>query len=49
MKSVSRLGSHLLNAIAEANAIAMVPDGEGLDAGEDVTAMIIDTERLNDA
>ena len=47
VKSVSRLGSHLLNAIADANAIAMVPDGEGLDTGQDVTAMIIDTERLN--
>ena len=47
VKSVARQGSHLLNAIAEANAIAMVPDGDGLDAGQEVTAMIIDTERLN--
>jgi molybdenum cofactor synthesis domain-containing protein len=47
VKRVSRLGSHLLNAIADANAIAIVPDGDGLDVGENVTAMIIDTERLN--
>jgi molybdopterin biosynthesis enzyme len=48
VKSVSRLGSHLLHAIADANAIAMVPDGDGLDAGQEVVAMIIDTEQLND-
>jgi len=47
VKSVSRLGSHLLHAIADANAIALVPDGEGLDTGQDVSVMIIDTERLN--
>jgi len=47
VKSVSRLGSHLLNAIADANAIALVPDGDGLDTGQEVAAMIIDTERLN--
>jgi molybdenum cofactor synthesis domain-containing protein len=45
--SVTRQGSHLLNAIAGANAIAMVPDGDGLESGQEVTAMIIDTERLN--
>jgi molybdopterin molybdotransferase len=47
VKNVSRLGSHLLHAIADANAIAMVPDGDGLSSGQEVTAMIIDTERLN--
>jgi molybdopterin molybdotransferase len=47
VKSVSRLGSHLLHAIADANAIAMVPDGDNLEIGEEVAAMIIDTERLN--
>jgi molybdenum cofactor synthesis domain-containing protein len=47
VKSVSRLGSHLLNAIADANAIAVVPDGDGLETGQEVAAMIIDTERLN--
>jgi molybdenum cofactor synthesis domain-containing protein len=47
VKSVSRLGSHLLHSVAAANAIAMVPDGDGLDTGQEVMAMIIDTERLN--
>jgi molybdenum cofactor synthesis domain-containing protein len=47
VKSVSRLGSHLLHAITDANAIAMVPDGDGLDVGDEVMAMILDPERLN--
>ena len=49
VKSVSRLGSHLLSAIADANAVALVPDGEGLATGQEVVAMIIDTQRLNGA
>ncbi|HEY5104998.1 MAG TPA: gephyrin-like molybdotransferase Glp [Acidimicrobiales bacterium] len=49
VKSVARQGSHLLNAIAAANAIAIVPDGEGLDTGEEVDVMIIDANQLNGA
>ena len=49
VKSVARQASHLLNAIANANAIAIVPDGEGLDTGQEVEAMIIDTNDLNGA
>ncbi len=49
VKSVSRLGSHLLHAIADANALAMVPDGEGLEPGEEVAAMIMDADQLNGA
>jgi molybdenum cofactor synthesis domain-containing protein len=48
VRRVSRLGSHLLHAVADANAIALVPDGDGLSAGEEVKAMIINTERLNE-
>lgn len=48
VKTASRLGSHLLHAIADANAIAMVPDGDGLNTGQEVVAMIIDNEQLND-
>jgi molybdenum cofactor synthesis domain-containing protein len=48
VRNVSRLGSHLLHAIADANAIAMVPDGDGLETGQEVVGMILDTERLND-
>ncbi len=44
---VARLGSHLLNAIAGANAIAMVPDGEGLGVGQEVMAMLLNDENLN--
>jgi molybdenum cofactor synthesis domain-containing protein len=47
VKEIARLGSHLLNAIAGANAIAMVPDGEGYEEGEEVMAMILNTENLN--
>jgi molybdopterin molybdotransferase len=47
VKSICRLGSHLLSAIADANAIALVPDGDGLVTGQGVEAMIIDFDRLN--
>jgi len=47
VRSVSPLGSHLLHSMADANAIAMVPDGDGLVAGQEVAVMIVDTERLN--
>ncbi len=42
--SASRQGSHLLSAVADANAIAMVPDGEGLHTGDLVCVMILDSE-----
>jgi molybdopterin biosynthesis enzyme len=47
--SDARRGSHLLNAVAHANALAMVPDGEGLEAGQEVRAMILSPDQLNDA
>jgi molybdenum cofactor synthesis domain-containing protein len=40
------LGSHLLNAVTGANAIAMVPDGDGLDVGETVQGLILGPELL---
>ncbi len=43
---VVRGGSHLLSAIADANVIAIVPDGDGLDIGHIVPAMILDEDRL---
>lgn len=42
----ARHGSHLLNAIAGSNAIAMLADGDGLDAGDVVPIMILDSSRL---
>ena len=41
-----REGSHLLHAVARANAIAIVPDGEGLEPGETVRAVLLDPGRL---
>lgn len=43
----ARLGSHLLSAIAGSNAIAMVPDGDGLAQGEEVMAMLLHVENVN--
>jgi molybdopterin biosynthesis enzyme len=40
--SSSRHGSHLLSAVAEANALALVPDGDGLDIGDVVQVMVLD-------
>jgi molybdenum cofactor synthesis domain-containing protein len=46
---VMRQGSHLVSAIAGANAIAMVPDGEGLDRGQNVQTMMLDFDRFTSA
>lgn len=42
----SRQGSHLLSAISGANALALLPDGEGLVVGDEVRTMILDLELL---
>ncbi len=44
--SATRQGSHLLAAVAGANALAHLPDGDGLSAGDDVRVMILDPDRL---
>jgi molybdopterin molybdotransferase len=41
IESASRQGSHLLSAVAGANALAMVPDGDGLEAGDIVRAILL--------
>jgi molybdopterin biosynthesis enzyme len=38
--------SHLLRAMAGANALALVPDGDGIAAGEDVDVLLIDPEEM---
>jgi molybdopterin molybdotransferase len=43
-QSSARRGSHLLNAVADANAIALVPDGPGFEVGEIVRAVVLDPE-----
>ena len=44
--SASRQGSHLLSAVAGANALAVVGDGEGLAAGDEVAVMVLDPDAL---
>ncbi|HVB93068.1 MAG TPA: gephyrin-like molybdotransferase Glp [Acidimicrobiales bacterium] len=38
--------SHQLRAMADANALAVLPDGEGVDAGGQVEVLLTDPERL---
>jgi molybdopterin biosynthesis enzyme len=40
------MGSHLLSAVTGANALAVVPDGEGLDVGQTVQGFILGPEPL---
>ena len=42
-----RHGSHLLSAVAEANALAIVPEGDGLAAGDVVRALILNADQLS--
>jgi molybdenum cofactor synthesis domain-containing protein len=42
--SAPRQGSHLLSAVADANAIAMIPDGDGLVRGDLARAMILNSD-----
>jgi molybdopterin biosynthesis enzyme len=44
IESASRHGSHLLSAVASANALAMVPDGDGPEPGDTVRAMLLTDE-----
>jgi molybdenum cofactor synthesis domain-containing protein len=39
-------GSHMLRTMAEANALALLPDGEGVPAGGRVEMLLLDAERL---
>jgi molybdenum cofactor synthesis domain-containing protein len=43
----ARHGSHLLSAVADANALALVPDGDGLDVGESVRVMVLEGAQLS--
>jgi molybdenum cofactor synthesis domain-containing protein len=38
-------GSHQLSAMATANALAVLPDGDGVDAGADVEVIVLDGAR----
>lgn len=43
---VMRRGSHLLNAVAGANALAVVPEGASTNVGDRVRVMILDAQSL---
>jgi molybdopterin biosynthesis enzyme len=49
IENVARQASHLLSAISQSNAIAFVPDGDGLVEGASVPAMILHADQLNGA
>ena len=42
VRSAGGQGSHVLGALAAANALALLPDGEGIEAGGDVDVMLLD-------
>jgi molybdenum cofactor synthesis domain-containing protein len=39
-------GSHQLHSLAEANALAVLPDGEGVDAGQRVRILLVDPDAV---
>ncbi|HUQ39467.1 MAG TPA: gephyrin-like molybdotransferase Glp [Acidimicrobiales bacterium] len=41
VRSAGPQGSHQLKAMAEANALAMIPDGDGVEAGADVDVLLL--------
>ena len=47
VESVARQASHLLHAVARANALVFVPDGEGADTGDVVRGMVLDADQLS--
>lgn len=47
VESATRHASHLLHAVARANALVFVPDGEGADAGDVVQGMVLDGDQLS--
>ena len=47
VESVARQASHLLHAVARANALVFVPDGEGADVGETVRGIVLDADLLS--
>ena len=41
VRSAGGQGSHQLSAMAAADALAVLPDGDGLDTGDDVSLLIL--------
>jgi molybdopterin biosynthesis enzyme len=46
IESIVRPGSHLISAVAGANALVMAPDSDGLAPGAEVRALILDATQL---
>lgn len=49
VRSVARRGSHLLFAVADANCLIFSPESDGLVAGDEVRAIILDDARVSTA
>jgi len=47
VESVARQASHLLHAVAKANALVFVPDGDGANTGDLVQGMVLDPDQLS--
>jgi molybdopterin molybdotransferase len=47
VEKVARQASHLLHAVARANALVFVPDGEGADTGDVVRGMVLNADLLS--
>lgn len=47
VRSASSQASHVLSALAEANALAVLVDGPGLSAGDRVEIILLDVDRLS--
>ena len=44
MRMVGGQDSHMLHVMAQSNALALVPDGEGVQAGEAVEILLLDAD-----
>jgi molybdopterin molybdotransferase len=40
-------GSHMLRVMAQSNALALLPDGDGVRSGENVEVLLLDADRLS--
>jgi len=46
VRSSGGQGSHMLRAMADSNALALLPDGDGVHAGERVEVLLLDADRV---
>ncbi len=47
VESAARHASHLLHAVAKANALVYLPDGPGADVGDTVRGIVLDADQLS--